>query len=207
MASYFENIAYHSPTLPFSQFLSPSDDLNIKVKKKPASGSTATTYNIDVSQFMAPSDSLAQGAAQGSFDSIGADQFLRVANLFGGFREQASGDYVQQEFLDNLISQLLEESNASAKGPPPASKRFILTLPSVPKSAVGLDDSCTICKDVFHTSGSQITKMPCGHFFDRDCLLPWLELHNTCPMCRAEVETEQKAKEEEEEEERDWMYG
>jgi hypothetical protein len=46
-----------------------------------------------------------------------------------------------------------------------------------------------------------------GHLFDRECIVPWLELHHTCPMCRFEVETEQKAQEEEEEEQRGWMYG
>lgn len=46
-----------------------------------------------------------------------------------------------------------------------------------------------------------------GHFFDRECLVPWLQLHNTCPLCRFEVETEEKVKQEEEEEARDMMYG
>lgn len=44
---------------------------------------------------------------------------------------QAGGDADQEQFLDNLVSQLLEESQSNAKGPPPASKRFIDTLPTV----------------------------------------------------------------------------
>ncbi|KAG1076672.1 hypothetical protein G6F42_025365 [Rhizopus arrhizus] len=97
---------------------------------------------------------------------------------------QAGGDVDQEQFLDNLVSQLLEESQSNAKGPPPASKRFIDTLPTIKQ----------------HTLDS-------GHLFDRECIVPWLELHHTCPMCRFEVETEQKAQEEEEEEQRGWMYG
>ena len=43
----------------------------------------------------------------------------------------AGGDIDQEQFLDDLVSQLLEESQGNAKGPPPASKRFINTLPIV----------------------------------------------------------------------------
>ncbi|CAH1766013.1 14263_t:CDS:2, partial [Entrophospora sp. SA101] len=56
-------------------------------------------------------------------------------------RDQGAGDNTHQEFLDNLISQLTEEANASAKGPPPASKSFINKLPIVPKSDINSVDS------------------------------------------------------------------
>jgi hypothetical protein len=49
---------------------------------------------------------------------------------------QAGGDTDQEQFLDNLVSQLLEESQSNAKGPPPASKRFIDTLPNVKHSSL-----------------------------------------------------------------------
>lgn len=49
---------------------------------------------------------------------------------------QADGDVDQEQFLDNLVSQLLEESQNDAKGPPPASKRFMNTLPHVKKQTL-----------------------------------------------------------------------
>jgi hypothetical protein len=60
-------------------------------------------------------------------------------SFFNQFREQmqAGGDENQEQFLDNLVSQLLEESQSNAKGPPPASTRFIESLPKVKKD--GLD--------------------------------------------------------------------
>lgn len=49
------------------------------------------------------------------------------------FREQmqAVGNHDQEQFLDNLVSQLLEESQSNAKGPPPASERFLGSLPRI----------------------------------------------------------------------------
>lgn len=44
---------------------------------------------------------------------------------------QAVGNHDQEQFLDNLVSQLLEESQSQAKGPPPASERFIRSLPGI----------------------------------------------------------------------------
>lgn len=54
-------------------------------------------------------------------------------SLFNHFRQQmqAQGNVDQEQFLDNLVTQLLEESQQQIKGPPPASNRFIQMLPDV----------------------------------------------------------------------------
>ncbi|CAO3647873.1 unnamed protein product [Mucor hiemalis] len=171
-----------------------------------------STYNVDLNAFMNPSSGSIPGdsAYNGRGDTVSnVQQLIQTANFFNQFREQmqATGDGDQEEFLDNLVSQLLEESQTNAKGPPPASKRFIDTLPTVKTNALDSEESCVICKDNLKSSDSPVTRMPCGHYFDRDCIVPWLELHHTCPMCRSEVETEKQVQEEEEEEQRGWMYG
>lgn len=77
---------------------------------------------------------------------------------------------------------------------PPASRRFISTLPEVVITKEDLDvetsnAECAICLSD-QTIGQLATRMPCGHLFCNECLQRWLVKSNTCPVCRYEVETD-----------------
>ena len=50
--------------------------------------------------------------------------------------------------------------------------------------------SCTVCVDPIAMSTKGMF-MPCGHIFHPDCLKPWLESSNTCPVCRYELPLEE----------------
>ena len=49
-------------------------------------------------------------------------------------------------------------------------------------------EPCPICYCAFELD-EEATKMPCKHTYHSNCLHPWLEQHNTCPLCRYELPT------------------
>mmetsp|Transcript_19221 Transcript_19221/g.35154 ORF Transcript_19221/g.35154 Transcript_19221/m.35154 type:complete len:153 (-) Transcript_19221:24-482(-) len=66
-------------------------------------------------------------------------------------------------------------------GVPPAQEAAIDTLPQVKASQA---DECAVCREGFK---SEATSLPCSHLYHRDCIKPWLQRHNSCPMCRQAV--------------------
>ena len=48
---------------------------------------------------------------------------------------------------------------------------------------------CQVCFEQFKDE-DKFYKLPCKHLFHVDCILPWLEKHNTCPSCRHELPTD-----------------
>nr|DAD32780.1 TPA_asm: hypothetical protein HUJ06_011631 [Nelumbo nucifera] len=85
----------------------------------------------------------------------------------GGIRLPSNlGDYFIGPGLEQLIQQLAEND------------------PNRYDTA-----QCAVCKDTFEL-GSEAKQMPCKHIYHSDCILPWLELHNSCPVCRYELPTD-----------------
>jgi hypothetical protein len=52
--------------------------------------------------------------------------------------------------------------------------------------------TCTVCVEHIEI-GKKGMFMPCGHVYHPDCLKPWLEGNNTCPVCRFELPKENNA--------------
>ena len=43
--------------------------------------------------------------------------------------------------------------------------------------------TCPITRQQFNAS-SEISLLPCGHYFDREACQEWLRNHDSCPLCR-----------------------
>jgi len=77
------------------------------------------------------------------------------------------------------------------QGPPPATTETIDNLKSVPvtEALIAEQPKCCICYDDFMCENS-VTLLPCKHIFDKECIVTWLKIHNTCPVCRHSIKDE-----------------
>jgi E3 ubiquitin-protein ligase RNF115/126 len=98
-----------------------------------------------------------------------------------------AGDAVYtQEALDRVISQLMEQhTGGNAPGPAPEEDIAALPKKKVDRSMLDNKDEgdCSVCMDTV-SIGSEVTNLPCGHWFHEHCVSMWLREHNTCPICR-----------------------
>lgn len=120
---------------------------------------------------------------------------LAVNNLERDLEFETDGGegFVYTAEFDTLIGQFVETVRA-LRGSPPASKSIVDNLPLVTlkKNEDSKEDDhviCAVCKDEISIE-EKVTELPCRHHYHGDCILPWLSIRNTCPVCRFELPTD-----------------
>lgn len=46
---------------------------------------------------------------------------------------------------------------------------------------------CSICLCELNEESGDIYGLPCSHSFHSDCIGPWANKNNTCPLCRTQI--------------------
>ncbi|MCL7028598.1 hypothetical protein MKW94_026750, partial [Papaver nudicaule] len=92
------------------------------------------------------------------------------------------GNYLIGPGLEMLLQHLME-NDPNRYGTPPTQKDAIEAMPNV---TVTENLQCSVCLDDFEI-GLEAKQMPCKHKFHSECILPWLELHSSCPVCRYQM--------------------
>ncbi|KAF3534849.1 hypothetical protein DY000_02038440 [Brassica cretica] len=114
-----------------------------------------------------------------------------ILQLLQGIREginteDESSERTGDNFVGTGLAHLLEhlaDNDPTRHGSLPARKEAVESLPTV-KICETLQ--CSVCLDEFE-KGSEAKEMPCKHKFHVGCIVPWLELHSSCPVCRYEL--------------------
>ncbi|KAE9466661.1 hypothetical protein C3L33_01432, partial [Rhododendron williamsianum] len=113
-------------------------------------------------------------------DDIDGVSYLAVRD---GYAFEAEYEMVFGQFVQN---------ESAVKGSPPASKAVLDNLPCLVFREEDLQencDVCAVCKDEALV-GEKVTRLPCCHLYHWDCIVPWLHIRNTCPVCRYELPTD-----------------
>ncbi|KAL6965675.1 D-lactate dehydrogenase [Sarracenia purpurea var. burkii] len=126
---------------------------------------------------------------------------------------ESSANLIQEliSSFDNTLPEILENVSVAPRAPP-ASKEVVAKLPVISITEeifakLGADAECAICKENLIVN-DKMQELPCKHKFHPPCLKPWLDEHNSCPICRHELLTDDhkyeswKEREKEAEEER-----
>ncbi|KAF5731962.1 putative zinc finger protein [Tripterygium wilfordii] len=90
--------------------------------------------------------------------------------------------------FEDMLNEVPELTHNERPGPPPAPASAIEALPTVritPQHLIN-ETSCPVCKEEFEVGG-EVRELQCKHLYHSDCIVPWLSIHNTCPVCRFEL--------------------
>ncbi|KAI9349260.1 hypothetical protein DFJ73DRAFT_833954 [Zopfochytrium polystomum] len=163
-----------------------------------SSSSSSSVLDPNLDDFMAPlppstSSTYGTGVSLGGVDRTEVDRasvmlLLEQLRQFGAnAHRHHPGLGGATSTLDSLIAQLTSEANGEKPGKPPASKFFVANLPN----AARVETACAICVEPM-TSGGVPKRLTCKHQFHKECIVPWLKVHNTCPFCRREMPTDDR---------------
>ncbi|KAK3409967.1 E3 ubiquitin-protein ligase RDUF1 [Eucalyptus grandis] len=101
-------------------------------------------------------------------------------------------EFLMGSGFDRLLEQLSQLELAGIglgrSENPPASKAAVESMPTVEigRGQVAAELHCAVCKEAFEL-GVEAREMPCKHVYHSDCILPWLAVRNSCPVCRHEL--------------------
>uniref|UniRef100_A0A915AIE8 RING-type domain-containing protein n=1 Tax=Parascaris univalens TaxID=6257 RepID=A0A915AIE8_PARUN len=112
--------------------------------------------------------------AEHSMDENITDDWLLLARMLveGGWSEQLG----------------LTWENIFPNATKAASPKAVADLERLRSDQLQYHGQCPICICEWKNNESEkLIRMPCGHIFHENCILPWLKRTNSCPVCRYEL--------------------
>jgi hypothetical protein len=129
--------------------------------------------------------------SQGIESRLNGIQMLNINRLGSDIGTEISvgeSEDLETRQFEALLHHILMNEMSHA-GAPPASKSVLESL----KREIITNDTdtvalgeCNITQEPFEV-GDTMIELPCGHNYKQDSIVHWLEMHNTCPVCRVEI--------------------
>ncbi|KAL0480138.1 E3 ubiquitin-protein ligase RING1-like, partial [Acrasis kona] len=129
------------------------------------------------------------------------DQLIVLSNG-PRFTEVAMGNIIitsgqdQQPTMEDVLAAAFESAQSTRSNP--TDRNVVDNLPIISmtkdrldyKHLINKDDSpqtCNVCIEDYESCEGDLVQLPCEHVFHKDCIIPWITEHNTCPTCRYEL--------------------
>ncbi|XP_027088707.1 E3 ubiquitin-protein ligase RDUF2-like [Coffea arabica] len=187
-----------SPPSPLPEFPRRSDSVNLRFRRNRRNRGDRSPFN-PVIVLRGQAETVGEdGDGDGGGGGGGGERSYELYYDDGtgsGLRPLPSSmsEFLMGSGFDRLLDQLaqIEVNGLTRPENPPASKSAIESMPTIEivSTHVNLDSHCAVCKEAFDL-GSEAREMPCKHIYHSDCILPWLSLRNSCPVCRHELPAE-----------------
>lgn len=159
-----------------------------QLELEPVQSRTAPVNNIDALEY---AEAVLMNAVEGSsIMDVDAEFFLAMFPRRGG--EETRGAYA--DVFAEPFDQELPPPLPRIVGTRPASKRVVDDLPVVEITSEELSKGkivCAVCTGEVAV-GEKVTRLPCWHYYHGECIVPWLGVKNTCPVCRFELPTDER---------------
>lgn len=46
---------------------------------------------------------------------------------------------------------------------------------------------CSVCQEELKDVRKEVSRIRCGHVYHKSCILTWVQMRNSCPLCRREI--------------------
>uniref|UniRef100_A0A1B0AHX6 RING-type E3 ubiquitin transferase n=1 Tax=Glossina pallidipes TaxID=7398 RepID=A0A1B0AHX6_GLOPL len=112
---------------------------------------------------------------------------LSIFNLgmsaIGGSQMVSMDNDSDREGLETIVMQFLNRMEFSEPPPLPRDKIDKIPKVGITEDVINEKQQCSVCWEYFKLE-EMVRKLSCCHLFHEDCIVPWLVLHATCPICR-----------------------
>lgn len=161
-----------------------------QLELEPVQSRTAPVNNIDALEF---AEAVLMNAVEGSsIMDVDAEFYLAMFPRPGG--EGTHGAYA--DVFAEPFNQEHPPPLPKIRGTRPASKRVVDDLPVVVITSEELSKGkivCAVCTGkIVCAVEEKVTRLPCWHYYHGECIVPWLGVKNTCPVCRFQLPTDER---------------